>query len=152
MKNYNLNSTRNINFSKTIEYPFVENEILYLHEIFLTNGIHSFNVKTIDLGRKIIYSILNSLQFYQNIACLTLSEISLNNDITNIYGILNDSNFLNDPNKDLVSFFLDEFYYDFIWIEENNKLKKSEWYKLFNQYLIDLNFNRSIPIILISYN
>ena len=44
-------------------------------------------------------------------------------------------------------FFLDCFYFDFLWIEESPSLLSSIWYEQFKQHLVDFNFNKSIPIV-----
>jgi len=137
--------------SKVISNPFTEQDILDLQDEFLTHGFHYLMVDNVQVGRRIIQTFLHSLKnYYQEIGCLSVSEILLPDGITDIYEILEWYGYLRKPY--LESFFLDQWYFDFLWIEATEELLLSSWFCQFSQLLEDFMLNEEIPIFIISYN
>ncbi len=126
-----------------------EQNILYLQNQFLINGFHYFKVKNILDGRKIILTMLNSLNYYNNIACLTSNNNEFRENVFDIYYTLTKENSTENIDN-LVNFFLETFDFDFMWIEESKDFIETSWYKIFKQHLIDFNFYKVIPIMIIS--
>lgn len=131
-----------------IKEPFSENDVMYLQAMFLTPGVHHINIDSISKIRAVIQKILESLQYHQKSACLTLSSLLLAPDVCDIVKVLITDDYLVSADS-LTQFFLDQFYFDFLWIEETPQLLDSIWYEQFKQHLIDFNFNRSVPIVIV---
>lgn len=144
----NISPIKN-SFSRFFSECFSENDALYLQDIFLTPGIHQINADSVVQVRTVVSKVLNSLQYHQNAACLSLHDMSLPAGVTDIVRILITDDHLIGSDS-LMLFFLDHFYFDFLWIEESQSLLDSIWYEQFQQHLIDFNFNKSIPIIKIA--
>ena len=142
----NINSA-----TRMIKKPFSESDVLYLQDIFLTPGVHQINVDSVAKGRTIISDVLGSLHYHQKAGCLSLDDTVLENGVCDIVKtLIKDDYLVNSDN--LTLFFLDRFYFDFLWIEESANLADSIWYEQFKQHLVDFNFNKSVPIIKVLIN
>jgi len=138
----------------SIKEPFSEQQILLLQEKFLTNGFQYIKVKNIMAGRNIIQLFLDSLGVYHDIAAITLSNMRLPNYITHVYRELANEGFL-DPfgQQYLDDYFIDNFYFDFVWIEATQELfNSSHWFNDFQDKLMSFKINEHIPIIVVSYD
>lgn len=124
------------------------NDILILQEKFLSNGFQYIKVKNLHSGRLIINRFIQSLRLYCDIAVVTNEDIEPKKNIYNIYNELLMRGYLNPFELSFMEeFFVEEFYFDFIWIEANQKLLKSSWYQHFEKKLIAFKFDQNIPII-----
>ncbi len=134
-----------------IQDPLSEAEILTLQDRFLSNGFQHIKVKDITTGRLLIQAFLNSLGIYHNTACVTTVDVSLQETVTNVYHELMIGGHL-DPLEPrfLDEFFIEEFYFDFLWIEMTNALINSSWYKYFEKKLLDYKLDQHIPMIVLS--
>ena len=52
---------------------------------------------------------------------------------------------------DLDEFFIEEFYFDFMWIEATHNLLTSTWFQDFENKIEDFKINQHIPMVMISY-
>jgi hypothetical protein len=134
-----------------VSQPFSEEVILYLQELFLTNDWHCITVDNIQTGRSIITTLLYSLNYYHDVACLSLEEMLLDSRFFDVYTHMLEGNYLEGQGYDIEDFLLDSFYADFLWIEETDKLQAAVWYPHFLQALKDLNIDKQIPVLFISY-
>lgn len=132
--------------SRIFREPFSESDVLYLHNLFLTPGKHTIHVDNINQGRLIIRNLLDSLQYYQKVACLSLQDAPLPNGVVDILATLVAEDYLVNTDQ-LTLFFLDHFYYDFVWIEETNDLIESVWYKQFERHILNFKLDSIVPII-----
>lgn len=140
-------STVTTAFTKT---TLAEHEILALQEKFLTNGLHHIKVETIVAGRELLGQFLPSLQtIHHQVACITLSDLPLQNDIVDVYQELTLCQKVD--GYDLEEFFIERFYVDFLWIEATPLLLKKEWFGDFEKKLLDYNIEKQIPIIVMLY-
>lgn len=126
--------------------PFSENDVLYLQDIFLTPGVHEIHVDNVARARNMMDKVLDALHYHHKAACLSLHDMPLSVNIADLVKILLTDDYLISPDS-LTQFFLDYFYYDFLWIEETQSLLDSVWYEQFKQHLVDFNFNYAIPIV-----
>ncbi len=145
MKRLVVGSTQYSLFFNTLS----ESDILDFQDIFLTPGFHSLTIGTVSEGRDLITTFLGILNCYSEIGCLTQYTSDLSSDIFNIYDELAFQGALANTNI-LENFFLEQFFYDFIWIEASHDLLKTHWYWYFEQRLRMLN--PLIPIIIVSYS
>lgn len=134
---------------RMIKEPFSENDVLYLQDLFLTPGVHQITVDNFSKVRVMINKVLKSLHYHQKAACLSFVDLCLESEICDIAQLLIADDYLVSKDR-LTLFFLDQFYFDFLWIEETPELLGSRWYEQFKQHLNDFNFNRSVPIIKVS--
>lgn len=136
--------------SKVINSPFTEKDILDLQEEFLSNGFHYLKVHDVQDGRRVINTFLYSLKsYYQDVGCLSLANICLPDSITDIYEMLEWYGYL--KHNCLESFFIDQWYSDFLWIEATEELLLTPWFCTFSQLLEDFAVHKEIPIFIISY-
>jgi len=130
-----------------------EVEILYLQDLFLTPGFHKIKFTNLKVARNQLYTILDSLKFYQNTAALSLQTTGFREDLTDLYSELLQYGCLDTPenssNENLVSFCLDNFYYDFLWIENPQTLEINQWYQQLLEFIADFKLDQLIPICLV---
>ncbi len=126
--------------SKLIKKPFSETDILYLHDRFLSNGFQYITAKDIAAGRSIIDTCLTSLNYYQDIACLS---------VINVYEELLWKGL---STCNIEEYLLDQFYSDFMWIELTSILATEVWFTKFEQLIIDLHIDQHMPIVILAYN
>lgn len=141
----NISPVKN-SISRVLQDPFSESDALYLQDIFLTPGVHHVYVDSTSKARSVISKVLKSLQYHQKAAYLSLQNLDLLDDMCDIMRLLIADDYLVN-HESLILFFLEDFYFDFLLIEETQELVESIWYEQFKQYLVDFNFHKSIPII-----
>jgi hypothetical protein len=130
-----------------IVYPFCEQDILDLHHKFLTPGFH-----TLTTNNHVMQTLLDSLNYHQNILVLTMKEPPITPAVTDLYSVLDESGYLQPLAIDtLDEFFINSFFYDFMWIEATTELLSTPWYMVFEHKLHEFNIDRQIPIILMDY-
>lgn len=122
-----------------------DEQIIEINNLFLTAGFHTILVNDFSTGRALISTFLASLNYYHQVGCLTIDNQPLM-DADNLYRMLKD-NYQN--NNDLDQFFMESFYYDFIWIEENESLDHIS--TLFKTKMKEFGIDQNIPIISLLY-
>lgn len=134
-----------------VREPLTESDILSIQDRFLTNGFQHIKVKDIATGRVLVdtfMQFLQSLRVYHDIACLTTSTRALRPGICDIYAELA---LWQESKCDLEEFFLDTFYFDFIWIEATKDMVAQSWYAEFERQIIELQLDSHIPIVVLWY-
>jgi hypothetical protein len=118
---------------KKVNENLTEHDILSLQDAFLINGFHSIHVSNQAVGRTLINNFLDSLPMYTRNACLTLNDTqSLPDTIFDVYTTL----YLEGLNEQgIEEFFINEFYFDFVWIECSQELMQALWFAHFNKIL-----------------
>jgi len=129
-----------------IRQPFTETDILALHDAFLTNGVHCFKSMNMKEGRSIVCAVLDSLEYYHQPGTLSVNQQPLKNEACNIYATIATLQ----PSKEVfIEFLLNNFYFDFFWIEANAMLFSCEWFSTFQEALLELNLERTLPIVIV---
>ena len=152
-----LNASRNelhlpFQTPKVIREPLTEIEILDLQDAFLTNGVHIIKVKNVAAGRNLVAVFLESLHCYHDTAMLTVSDVPLEKSVVNLYEVLIQNGYLDNLDlPDLEEFFLEKFYFDFVWLEATEELIANRWFAEFETKLTDLKINNHIPIVFLTY-
>jgi hypothetical protein len=137
--------------SSTIsQSSFSEEQIIELSDKFLTNGFHHIEVESVEHGRIFMTTFLNSLNYYHDVAVLS-SDASVMQGHTNIFSVLVQEDLITKPSYNFTEFLCNNFYYDFLWIEVTSDLKDATWFKHFEQDLLSLNFDKIMPIMVLSY-
>lgn len=137
---------------KIVREPLSEGEILDLQDMFLTNGLHEFQVKDRVTGRHLVETFLASLSCFHDTACLTSANWLMPAGVTDIYRLLCEEGYLDAYDvQNLEEFFCQKFYFDFIWIEGTQEVLTSKWFVEFQVKLTDLKIDHHVPIILLTY-
>lgn len=134
--------------SKRISALCTESDIIYLQTIFTTPGIHTLSVPNIKSGRKMIREQLEALQWHQEIGFLTADQSALCLPAQNILTMLDQPI----DQEGIETFFIEHFYYDFLWIEATPGLVNMPWIYAFEQQLFNYHLNTMIPIIILTYH
>ena len=143
----------NIQKSKHVRGPFSEHDILDLQDKFLNNGFHYVNVSDVQFGRSLVSQFLKSLNYYHENAVLSISMPLVDSSIVDLYYELVQYGYLDSlQNRDLDEFFIDQFYYDFLWIEACHELVDSRWFSEFFTRLVRFKIDRHIPVLVMSYS
>jgi len=140
-----------MNRDNTHIIPFTEQEIIDMSNSFLTYGFHSFKAKTIAHGRLFINTFLHSLNYYDDIAYLTVEQGSDSHGL-DLYQLFNQEKLLEKPSSRLSEFLCNFFHNDFLWIEATPSLMAMPWFIDFEHCLIDLNIDKVMPIVILSYD
>jgi hypothetical protein len=125
-------------------------DILYLQQLFLTTGLHHIVVPDLSVGRKIIHSLLQSMHYFSNTACLTQQhKVSLKGydvlgRLINYCGQEANSNVIEE-------YFLEEFEADFMWVELNEELMQNPFAVQVFRIMHVLDIIKKMPVVTISY-
>ena len=130
-----------------IQYPLADKDIISLQALFTTPGCHAIEVADVQAGRLLITRLLKSLKYHHEIGFVTDSQFDVCAPAVNITSILAGVQ----DQEQIVSFFLNEFYYDFIWIEVTSYSDHMAWFHDFYTELINFNIQQMIPVILVFY-
>jgi hypothetical protein len=133
--------------SKRISAPCTEADILYLQTIFTTPGMHSLTVPNIQTGRKMIMEQLKVLQWHQEIGFLTADQSAQCLPAQNLLKLLGQPI----DQENIETFFIEHFYYDFLWIETTEGLLNMPWVYAFEEQLFNYHLQTMIPIIVLTY-
>jgi len=132
---------------KVFTAPYSENDILYLQELFMSNGIHHISVPDIAAGRNLIEMFLSSLNCFYDIAYFG-SEPHTH---TSYFDVLAHLKLYEKNAADLDEFFINEFYFDFMWLEQTPHFSASPRFTNFMHKLAELKVDQHLPIIILSY-
>ncbi len=127
--------------NKLFTLPFSENDVLKLQETFVSFGIHTIKTKNILDGREIIQTILNSLNYYHNIGCITDAQ-GLSTSVCDIINHIElQKSRKGDLLIDLEDFLTIHPCFDFIWIELTKEMQNlysaADIKKIFNIYHVE---------------
>lgn len=137
---------------KSFSIPFNEYDVLQLQAIFVQPGIHVIKTKNIVDGRKVITTILNSLNYYHNIGCIT--DINgLSDEVYDIVAHLQLRKYQHENSLvDLEDFFAIYPCFDFIWIEYGESIEKKyalqDIKKIFNMFHVE----ERMPVLVVKYD
>lgn len=133
-----------------LQQPFSEDDILTMHEVLLTPGIHYIAVSSISEGRQAITTFLDSLNYYHKVGCMTLASEPLSHtEVTDVVHDLAERDLLSSQVR-MGSYFATEFDYDCLWIEAEKPLFHELWFKRFFDELEQLH--TAIPVIVFLYD
>ena len=103
-------------------------------------------IENVKEGRALVSQLLDSLKWYQDVACLSLQNTATD-QVTDILERIEQPI----THERIVQFFMDDFYYDFLWIEATDELLQKPWLVTIRGQLNQYNIDHMIPIIVISY-
>lgn len=125
-----------------------EHDILALSDTFLTRGFHDIHVSNFSFGRALLKQFLALLNCYGTIACLAVNYHRSGQDdtIDNLHEHLQKIT-LTSHEQALNDFLLNEFHYDFLWIEWSSELLHQPWCMRFKRKLIEFDLAHELPIV-----
>lgn len=121
-----------------------DRDIILLSNAFLTSGFHNIQVLSFQGGRDLLWKFLEYLK-YSNVACLSVNyrKNYKNEFVINLY-----DKFSQEYNEQAINdFLLNEFCFDFLWIECSKELVKESWFLFFKNKLIEYEIANDLPII-----
>ncbi len=123
---------------------YSEQDIIRLHALFLTTGIHHIKVHSVEHGRILIDTLVTTLHYYQSLACITLEKGALSASTYNYAIDLAQQ-------ESIESFFAEQFFADFIWVELTDSLLRKSWYKKTENHIYSSPLHLQLPIIFFCY-
>lgn len=131
-----------------------EETILDVQNQFMTNGFHYIGMADRQSSRELVMTMLSCLNYYDSVACLTLGQEPLEPHVADIHLELLAWHCImpTSPSNALQEFFLDTFYYDFMWIEASEKLLQEPWFSRFEECIINLELDKKLPILVFYYD
>ena len=135
------------NDTREIKLPLCESDIMFLQKQFLKNELHTLKFETFEHASQATSAIIGSLGCFKNIGYLSEKKKK--------WATFNITKFIEkieDPQLALQELFWDNFYFDFLYIEDSKYVKKLSWYKTFLENLKSFGFDHSLPIIMIQSN
>ncbi len=140
------------NNKKLFTLPFSEHDVLELQEIFVALGVHSIKTKNVVEGRRIITTILQSLNYYHNVGCVT----EINKLPINICDVLSHIKLQKSQKgnllTDLEDFFSIHPCFDFIWIELTKDIKKEYAYKDIKNVFDMYHAQERMSVLIVTYD
>ncbi len=130
----------------------VEQSIITIQQYFLTKGIHSITVPSIQQGRSLLRICLDSLQIFADIALLTVANQQCPAQYRDLYTEMKQAQALGTHDGSLERFILTSFYNDFLVIEYTPALLSQPWFGTFEQLLSRYAISQSIPVIMLMYD
>lgn len=134
-----------------------ERDIIELQDKFLTNGFHYITVSSIACGRALVKTFLASLSCYTTIGYVSIAARDVQDrQYKDIYDDLISNGYIDSLTGHLVNqqsldqFFIEEFHYDFIWIEATQTLTEKQWFADFKERLTTFNIDKDIPILMLT--
>ena len=128
---------------------YTDKALIALQKALITPGVHRLQVNSLRQGRNQLFTLLASLNCYTSMACISTSfqtqtlRVNLYNQLAQAYR--------QEPSAYMLScFIVDRFYYDFIWIELNERLAKQPWFNLVLQEFTETGIIECLPIVLLS--
>lgn len=124
------------------------NDILTLQDIFLTKGLHPLHADSLETGRSIIYTIVQSLHYYETIGCITVNQqLPLANPIINVYQDAYDRFGSSYTLEDIETMFLDYWFIEYAWIEHSQSSLSDPLYNACTRVMRNLGIIEHIPVI-----
>lgn len=135
-----------------VQQPLSEQAILEIQEKFLSNGFQYLKTQSVKEGRILIETFLSTLTLYNDVACLTTVKEPQLYNATDLYGIFQAGGYLSPfESHCLEEYFVEHFYFDFMWIEATMDMLTSSWFENVKKILIHSAIDQHIPILVCVY-
>lgn len=122
-----------------VQQRISEKDIIDLHELLLTNGIHVITQVPYKKFRTVMITFLDSLNYYHNVSLFTrdtMIEVPTGISVIHLDNAYHSKDYL-------YQFFLEDFDYDFIWIETPAN------FIVVLDILVELKMDTVMPILLV---
>jgi hypothetical protein len=132
--------------------PVSDTEIMRIYDMLLSPHAQTWNMPSIQAGRSILWPFLTSLDYYQDIACITMHADSLPVSVLSLVEYWAVAGHLNPEREpELSSFFAQECTNDFLWIECDKELRATPWFSRVQQQLENWHMDMHMKILYITY-
>lgn len=148
LKKFIVDDAQNIKFFGN---PLSDWQIIELHSMFMTPAIHHVVTTDRKSGRSLMNTFLPSLQYYQNIGCLTTQQQNYAYDVVEILPILQAMIQKFGLTQAIDLFFIDYVDLEFVWIEITQDLLQVIQPIHLKQMCSLLSQHESIPVVIVSY-
>lgn len=139
--------------ARRVRTPFSDGDILELQDLFLRNGVHYIKVDDVRAGRSFIKLFLQSMNYYNNVACLSTSTEPIDSAVVDLYAeLLVGGCFDKGATQHLEEFFLEHFDFDFLWLEVSDGALTSEWLSEVLRQMKNFKLEQLLPILIVSYD
>ena len=103
---------------------------------------------SVTTGRQLITEQLGHLKWHQDIGYISADRTSsFCADAQNLVGLMDQPI----DQETLESFFIQQFYCDFLWIEATPDLLSMPWIYAFKEQILNYRLDSMIPIIILGY-
>lgn len=131
--------------------PLRDSEIIKIQSLFMTPSIQCLKTKNISTGRALINTFLYSLNHYQQIGCLSTSEIQSRSNTLNIYQMATENNQGHSLATTIENLCTEISFIDFAWIELTKKLQQQISNSQLQNICENLSAHEQIPVMVICY-
>lgn len=130
-------------------FPLSDIDIIFLHNLLMTPSIHCIKTKNIQSGRELMHLMLDSLDHYQRIGCVSKTrQNELRGYNLNLYKFKKEGR---DLTSILEQLLVQNLQIDFVWIEMTLELKAEMTDNYFQRLVEVLNQNQQIPVVVVEY-
>lgn len=131
-----------------IDKKLTEEDILYLQDILLKNRLNHICFSDVKTGRDVMNILLQALNYYNSVACLSVTkDVPL--CVHDMYAdLLADSI---ESEDEVAAFFLESFEYDCMWVEMTKEFMQKPLMVSIVQILHSVAADAHLPIVAISY-
>ncbi len=147
LKNSNWFSSREAKF---FELPLSDTNIILLQNLLMTPAIHYIKTENLPIGRLLIHTLLNALNHYRNIGCLTtIDRYNLPSHVLDFMAIKKEKedSFI----ESIERYNIEHASVDFVWIELTDRLKAELTKKELQIFCELMLANSQTPIVIVSY-
>lgn len=132
--------------------PFSDAEIIRISDMLLTPEIRTWNMPSIAAARTVLWPFLQSLDYYRDIACITLDQSPLPVSVLSLVEYWRATGYLeNERSIDFSQFFAQECTNDFLWIECDKALLKTPWFSRVEEEIENWHLEMHMKILYITY-
>lgn len=143
-----LSSNKKIDF---FNLPLTNFDLIELHSMFMKLTVSHFQTADVLKGRLIVNKILNSLNYYRQIACLSSVQPMPLNSI-DIFQIIHKNAQVYGLEHAINQFFIDHMQIDFIWIELTEDLISHFGQSNIDYFIKIMTQYHAMPVIVVHYN
>jgi len=144
-----LNDAKKI---KSFTLPLAQFEIIELHNILMTPAQRTIHTRDIVSGRILIETMLSSLSYYQRVGCLTTSMRFEQDNILDIYPIIQKDAQVHGLWHAIEEFFVNYNNIDFIWIEMTDELLTFMGAQYLAHMCRILTQHQTMPVVVLQYD
>lgn len=136
--------------AKFFELPLSDTNIILLQNLLMTPAKHYIKTENVHIGRLLIHTFLNALNYYRNIGCLTtIDRQSLPSHVLDFMAIKKEKEGL--FIESIERYNIENTSVDFVWIELTDQLKTVLTKKELQGFCDLVLANSQTPIVIVSY-
>lgn len=130
--------------------PLTHSEVMMLHSICMNPTYSNIQVSDILSGRIIIRKILNSLNYYHAIGCLSITRYT-QDFVIDIFQAIQKNAQVYGLQYAINQFFIEHTQLDFIWIELTENLVAQFGQSNIDYFIKIMTQHHAMPVIIVQY-